>query len=1075
MVVFFGSLLIDPTLASPITGMKREIKALQRQNPAPHAATVPLWQKYADSRKDGRPVKSPTQAAGTGGEIRLGHCQMEDMQAWQSLQTHARELTHVATESLFMPSVDGKIRIENDERINDFLSDNHLAHLATLSNQGDSGSVPEAVEYLAFGPQSHRDAFVKNLLGALEKVRAQGVLIDWQGIDPTYQKDVSALVAQIANALHQEGYELWLSVSVGDDVHIYDLPQLSMAVDRFVAVLHDENGQEDEPGPIASQNWFEGWLHALVGGLDPSQWVVELGAYGYDWSAKSRTADEISFADVMARARSSGVSDLTVEAPDYSPAFSYEEGGVDHTVWFLDAITFANQLRAIGRYGIAGVAIDRLGEEDPGIWRALAASRDQKLDRGDLVSLAKIPAEDRITHLGEGEVVTVDGSAETDGRRSVRGQADGMLTARYQYFPISPTLSHYGQGKKGEIALTFDDGPDPKWTPKVLDILKQHHVTATFFVTGANAEKYPELLQRILKEGHELGSHTFTHANLATVSDHQVELELNATQRVIEAATGHSTRLFRPPYDADSLPEDPAQLHAIQLAQNLGYLTVLEQIDPQDWARPGTKEIQRRIREQRDKGSLILLHDAGGDRSQTIAALPGILDTLAKQGDHVVSLADLLGTTRDDLMPVASGGKEQSLVVAVSTAGFTLMRHLGNAVWIFILAATVLVAARTILIFILAKLHERRAPVGGEYFPPLGVIVPAFREEKVIAATLRSLLASDYPAPFEILVVDDGSPDATADMVRAIAAQDSRVKLIVQENAGKAAALERGINALHHEVLIFLDADTQFCPDTLRHLVAPLADKTVGAVAGHPRVGNPRTLIARCQDIEYIVAFNLERRALSLWNAVTVVPGAVSAFRRQAITEAGGFRHDTLAEDTDLTLAIHEAGWRVECAPRAIAYTEAPETVATLVKQRFRWALGTMQCVWKHRSQHFSHRNPALGWFSLPGIWLFQVVLVASAPFMDLLFLQAALLGRWEAVLPYFAVFLVSDLLLALVACRMEPVSWKEALWVLPMRFIYRPVLSFVIWRAIGAALRGAWVGWGKLERTGAVTTASAS
>jgi len=223
------------------------------------------------------------------------------------------------------------------------------------------------------------------------------------------------------------------------------------------------------------------------------------------------------------------------------------------------------------------------------------------------------------------------------------------------------------------------------------------------------------------------------------------------------------------------------------------------------------------------------------------------------------------------------------------------------------------------------------------------------------------------------------------------------------------------------------------------------------------------------------VAANLERRALSLWNAVTVVPGAVSAFRRQAITEAGGFRHDTLAEDTDLTLAIHEAGWRVECAPRAIAYTEAPETVGTLVKQRFRWALGTMQCVWKHRSQHFSHRNPALGWFSLPGIWLFQVLLVASAPFMDLLFLQSALLGRWDAILPYFSVFLLSDLLLALVACRMENVKWTQALWVLPMRFIYRPVLSFVIWRAIGAALRGAWVGWGKLERTGTVSTVSAS
>ena len=1072
--VFVGSLLVDPALTSPLTVMKREIRGLRRQITAPTVPQVPLWQQYAKAhathtaaRLEARPLSRG------GGEIRLARYSLGDERSWNSLQAHARTLTHVAAATLFMTTVGGEIHTQSDDRLGEFLRENRLAHLATLRNLGTSGWVPEAVEYLAFGPSSHREIFFRELIESLRSVHAQGVLVDWQGIDPTYQAELTALLAGMANALHKGGFELWLSISVGDDLQAFDLPKLSGVVDRFVAVLHDENGQEDDPGPIASRNWFEGWLQALVGGLDPSQWVIELGAYGYDWSGNSRVAEEISFADAMARARSSGAGDVKVGAPDYSPAFSYEEAGTSHTVWFLDAATFANQLRAVGRYGTAGVSIDRLGWEDPGIWRVLEAGHDRRWDRGVLESLGHITSENRIVHLGAGEVVTVDGLNQTDGRRSVRRLTDDLLEAEYEEFPVYPTLSHYGSGGEGKVAITFDDGPDPEWTPRILDILRRHQVKATFFVTGANAEKHPALLRRILNEGHEVGSHTFTHANLAEVSGHQVELELNATQRVIEAATGRSTRLFRPPYDADSRPEDPVHLRAIRLAQALGYLTVLEQIDPQDWARPGVSEILRRVRDQRGKGSLILLHDAGGDRSQTVEVLPRLLEALTQRGDRVVSLAELLGTTRDELMPPVAAGKEQSCIVVISALGFTLLRYFQNAVGIFVVTATVLVAVRTLLIVILACLHGRRQPLAVEKFPPLGVVIPAFREEKVIAATLRALRSSDYPSPIEILVVDDGSPDATAEVVERIAEEDGRVKLLKQPNAGKAAALENGINTLNQEILIFLDADTQFRPDTLRHLIVPLADARVGAVAGHPRVGNPRTLVACCQDLEYIMGFNLERRALSQWNAVTVVPGAVSAFRRQAIVESGGFRHDTLAEDTDLTLAIHEAGWRVECAPGAIAYTEAPESVGTLVKQRFRWALGTMQCVWKHRRQHFSTRNPALGWFSLPGIWLFQVLLVASAPFIDVLFLQSALLGRWGAVLPYFSVFLISDLVLAVVACRMESVKWTQALWVLPMRFLYRPVLSFVIWRAIVAALRGAWVGWGKLERTGAVSPAA--
>lgn len=1080
MFLFLGSLFIAPPLPSPLKIMKGEIRTLQRQHPEGQTPLVPLWLQYTKMReartakreaapKKFRPEKRP---APSPGEIRLAHYVDWDPQSWESLRLHAPQLTHVATETLVMKDVSGDLTIHRDEKVESFLEENHLLQLAKLTNFDGKEWVPESVEYLAFGPQAQRDTFFVKLTETLSEIGAKGVLIDWEGMDPTYEEAMTVLLHQMAGALHQAGLELWLMVPVGDDLTIFNLPQLSDAVDHFVAVLHDENGEEDSPGPIASADWFSGWLQALLSETDPSQWIVQLGSYGYDWGHLSGEVEEISFADAMTRARYSGADDVAVKAPDFNPSFSYTENGRDHTVWFLDAVTFYNQLRAARSYGVSNVAINRLGQEDPGIWRTLDLPRDRPLDKNVLAEWNRIPSEARIAHIGAGEIVKVVSLEQSEGRRHTEQQGNQQITALYKKFPAIPTLLHHGDGGPNRVALTFDDGPDPRWTPQILDILRQHHVHATFFVLGANAEKYPSLLRRIVDEGHAIGNHTFTHSHLAAVSERQVSLELNATLRAIQGATGYSTQLFRPPYNADARPEDLAELRPLQIAQNLGYITVLEKIDPKDWNHPSADEIVQRVREQMGDGSIILLHDAGGNRRETVAALPRILDNLRNTGISVVSVANLLGTTNEQLMPPVAP-ENKALAYTVSGVGFNVMRILQKTVWFLVVSATVLVGARTLLILILAFCHWRKERPLGTFAPALSIIVPAFQEEKVIAATLKSLLACDYPAAVEILVIDDGSSDGTAAEVRRVAENNPRVRLFEQPNSGKASALENGVAQATNEILIFLDADTRFDRDTLRHLVAPLEDERVGAVAGNPRVGNLRTLIAHCQDIEYIVAFNLERRALSHWNAITVVPGAVSAFRRRAIVEAGGFRHDTLAEDTDLTLAIHEAGWRVDCAPGAVARTEAPETVRSLVKQRFRWGLGTMQCVWKHRRQTFSRRNPALGWFSLPGIWLFQVVLVAAAPLIDLLFLQSALMGQWKVVLPYFLVFLISDFVLAFIACLLEPLPVRRALWVLPMRFIYRPLLSYVIWKAIFAALRGVWVGWGKLDRTGTVSSPS--
>ncbi|HJT79570.1 MAG TPA: bifunctional polysaccharide deacetylase/glycosyltransferase family 2 protein, partial [Chthoniobacterales bacterium] len=581
-----------------------------------------------------------------------------------------------------------------------------------------------------------------------------------------------------------------------------------------------------------------------------------------------------------------------------------------------------------------------------------------------------------------------------------------------------------------------------------------------------NAERYPSLVRRIVAEGHEIGNHTYYHPNLALCWPEHVRLELNATQLLLESITGRATTLFRPPYAADTSPSRLSELSALQIAQDLSYLVVLENIDPQDWARPGADVIVHRVKQQRRDGSIILLHDAGGDRSQTVEALPEILDWLRTRGDTVVSLSTLLGIDRDSVMPPLPGNKK-SLSRLVSGVGFRVYHAIEEFLWAFMIVATALVVVRTLIVIWLAYRFRHRP--FAEQNRPVSVAIAAYNEAKVIAGTLSTLLATDYKGELEVLVVDDGSTDDTAAEVERLAAEDARIRLIRQPNRGKARALQRALVAVRHELVVFIDADTQCQRDTLSRLLEPFADPAVGAVSGHAKVGNLRTFIARCQALEYTCGFNLDRRAYDRWNCITVVPGAISAVRKGAIDQAGGLSLDTLAEDTDLTLALHKQQQRIVYVPAAIAWTEAPESVRTLARQRSRWAYGTLQCLWKHRDIVFNWNYRGLGWFSLPSVWFFQIVLVAVTPLVDLFLLVSLPFGAWRAVLPFVITFLAMDVILAALACILERENVWRAWRILPMRLIYRPMLSYCIWKAILRALKGAFVSWGKLERTASV------
>src|SRR5438552_605836 len=1073
-VLFVQTLFVAPQMSVPFSlrQLKGQLKALQKENPAGQLSPSSLlWQKFGAARQAAKKLggTAPTpplrpRKKSPDSEVRLAFYTNGDQYSYASLEQHAAQITHLCPEWMTVINGMGDLQIDADGRLPKLAANKGIALMPLLTNLVGDTWQPEAIENLAHGPGERRDRFIQRVLAVLRDAKASGVVVDWEQIDPVYKKDVTKFIDKFADALHDDNKELWLCVQPGQELDYIDIDALADNVDRFVAMLFDETSETDPPGPLASRSWFEGWVHVLLEDSDTKQWIIAMGSYGYDWTIGGKKAELISFSEAMSRANDAEIKSVEISGPSYSPYFYFQDEEKEHAVWFLDAVTFLNQLRAVRDHKAGGFAVYRLGSEDPAIWDALSVPRDFKVDNQTRQSLELIKSSDTIADVGDGEIVTVD-EDRTDGMRKLAVDADGYLTAKYVKFAEFPTLYHQGAGGEHQVAITFDDGPNPRWTPKILDILKAANVKAAFFLVGVNAERYPSLVRRIVNEGHEIGNHTYYHPNLALCWPEHIRLELNATQLLLETITGRATTLFRPPYAADSSPTQLTDLAPLKIAEDLNYLVVLENIDPQDWAKPGADIILRRIKQQRHDGSVILLHDAGGDRSQTVESLPRILDWLHTRGDTVVPLSTLLGTTRDAVMPlVQSSGSVNRFV---SSTGFRIYHGIEEFLWAFMIVATALVVVRTLIVIWLAARFRRARKTTFE--APISVVVAAYNEEKVIAETLRTLLATDYKGEIEVVVVDDGSRDRTAAEVERVSRGEPRVRLLQQQNHGKARALQRGLAAAGHGIIVFIDADTQCQRDTLPRLLEPFADGRTGAVSGHAKVGNLRTFVARCQALEYTCGFNLDRRAYNRWQCITVVPGAISAIRKDAINQAGGLSLETLAEDTDLTLCLHRRRQRIVYVPGAVAWTEAPETVRALTRQRSRWAYGTLQCLWKHRDMVFNWNYRALGWFSLPSIWFFQIILVAVTPMVDLFLLASLPFGVWSAVLPFIIIFLAMDVLLATLACILEREPILSAWRILPMRLIYRPMLSYCIWKAILRAIKGAWVSWGKLERTASV------
>ncbi len=617
------------------------------------------------------------------------------------------------------------------------------------------------------------------------------------------------------------------------------------------------------------------------------------------------------------------------------------------------------------------------------------------------------------------------------------------------------------------LVLTFDDGPDPAWTPKVLDVLKKHHAHAVFFVTGTMTSRYPDLVRRMVAEGHEVGLHTFNHPDLSYQSYKRIDWELSQNQLAITGAAGVRTSLFRPPYSSFADAMDNRSWPVTEYIGSRGYITVVNTVDSEDWQKPGVDEIIRRAAPKGGKGAIVLMHDSGGDRHQTVQALDRYLPELQARGYRFDNLTEALGAP-SALTPVTGPDlwKGKAWIFLVQAAdGIT------GGLGICLALVGGLVIARFALMLLLSGAHARRVRRPGFRWgepvtEPVSVLVPAYNEAKCIENTVRSLMASEHPV--EVVVVDDGSVDGTADIVEAMNLPGVRV--VRQPNAGKPAALNRGIAHASHDLIVMMDGDTVFEPSTVRELVQPFGDPRVGAVAGNAKVGNRNSLIGAWQHIEYVMGFNLDRRMYDTLRCMPTIPGAVGAFRRSALKQVGGMSDDTLAEDTDITMALHRAGWRVVYAENARAWTEAPESVQQLWSQRYRWSYGTMQAIWKHR-RALLDRGPSgrFGRVGLPLVSVFMVVAPLLAPLIDIFLLYGVVFGPTQKTILAWLGVLTIQATCAAYAFRLDRERMTHLISLPLQQILYRQLMYVVLLQSWITALTGGRLRWQKLRRTGVV------
>src|SRR5438270_1722171 len=791
-----------------------------------------------------------------------------------------------------------------------------------------------------------RASLRRDMMTFLASDHYQGISLDFEEIPEKAQPGFQALVSELERDLHARGMKLYLNLPANDND--FDYRALAAHSDGIILMNYDQHVPGTGAGPVAAQDWYVQNLQLMLKLIPRQKIIAGIGNYGYDFLVPAQgkplpaQVDTVSVQEAWLHAQESE-SPIMFDSDSMNPHYGYmDEQNRRHEVWYLDAVTALNEMRAARVLGINTFALWRLGAEDGSLWQVWDLPRASEAPE----KLRSVPPGQDVDRESRGDVLRIEASPSWGWRNVTVDPISGLVTdENFSALPLPYQLNEYGWSKN-KIAISFDDGPDPKWTPLILDVLRDKNAKATFFLIGGQAEKYPGLMQRIYREGHEIGNHTWSHPDVSNLSSTLMRLEINSTERLFQARLGVEPMFFRPPYSIDEEPDTAAQVEPLTLIQSMGYITIGSKIDPNDWrttphrtAGQIAQDVITQATELRPQctqapcGNIVLLHDGGGDRSQTARALPMIIDGLRAHGFEIVQVSELLGKQYSEVMVPLSANERWSAIV--DRMGFLAYGWIYQGIVIVFFLGNILMTSRLLLVGGLAVYERlrspRAAPFSAEELPSVAVLVPAFNEAQVIVNTVGAALASQYPA--------------------------DKLRVIV------IAAIAR--------------------------LVTHFKNPRVGAVAGNAKVGNRVNLWTRWQALEYITSQNFERRALDALGAVTVVPGALGAWRTQAVRELGGFHLGTVAEDADLTMSLLQHGLRVEYEDRALAFTEAPINANGLMRQRFRWSFGILQAVWKHRSA--CKRKGLLGWVALPNIAVFQILLPVVSPLIDLMFLAGVI------------------------------------------------------------------------------------
>jgi len=1064
-----------------------------------------------NKKKQDKKVQKPGASASL---IRSAFYTPWDPNSLFDLKKNANKLNTVYPEWFFIDTLTYTLQTRIDSAALVVMKQNNLSiqpifnnfHSHKASDNSDSGYFDSRLSHIILNNEEKKKQIIQQIVDTLTHYQLQGLNVDFEELNENTNEPLTQFQKDIYTALHTKGLVVTMDVSPSNDD--YDYSSLSAYNDYVILMAYDEYSDNTKAGPISSQKWIEQQLDKMDDKIDASRIILGVAGYARDWVnaeddngiRKTKPVD-FGYSKAINDAKIAGAS-IQFGNDSYNLHYSYIEKETDtssekkHDVWFTDAATTFNILRFSDDYKTAGTALWRIGSEDPRIWnfygRDLSMESLQK-NPFDFTSFTVMPIDlnAKPTSTGQGELINIlyspqPGSSkiEVDSSEMLIAEQDYLqLPSGYIYEKFAEDKRPMGPGHK--IILTFDDGPSAEFTPKILDILEKEKVPATFFIVGINAESNIPLLQRIYKDGYEIGNHTFTHGNVAKMKPERAELEMKTTRTLIECITGHSTILFRAPYNADSEPQSYEEIEPLARSKKDNYIAVGESIDPNDWDPNMNVDsiVNRTIRfaEQND-ANIILLHDAGGlTRQPTVDALPRIIAYFKKRGCKFTTVADLMGKTKDEVMPPIKLDWRNRMNWFFANA-YYWTQHILFALFI---VGIFLSVGRMIVMAALASIQRKKENAASALapaqtsFPRVSIIVPAYNEEVNAARTISNLLQQDYP-DLRIIFVDDGSKDNTFKIISEEFSETANIQVHTKPNGGKASALNYGINLAGTEYVVCIDADTQLKTDAVSQLMKKFDNDKVGAVAGNVKVGNEINMITRWQSIEYITSQNFDRRAFDLLNCITVVPGAIGAFKKEAIIKAGGFTSDTLAEDCDLTMRLHRNNYLVRNCNDAISYTEAPETMKQFMKQRFRWSFGVIQCFWKHRDAVFNPKYKNFGMVALPNVLIFQMILPFLAPLADLI-LVLSLISAGFGIIPaslghiifYYLIFSLVDIAGAALAFAFEKEDYKKLIWMIPQRLVYRQLMYYILIKSFNRAMKGELQGWGVLKRTGNVKQVS--